>query len=199
MNTIHEISNKVIQCSQSDRLEIIVSLRAFLFDDPVYFWFDFSELGKAEKILEKKQILDIFDAKSINEKNIKKINIKPIDLYLLPKNKKIYLINLIEEIFDDLQITIIYDSLRINPFLEDKLFLFIQEHNAFFSDKTSSIYKTRNQSATYILEEADIQPCIYETSFTLSRKNKIINYWANIWGNSTNYKDPTIIEHLIIK
>jgi len=52
LNTIHEISNKVIQCSQSDRLEIIISLRAFLFDEPVYFWFDFSDLNKAEQILE---------------------------------------------------------------------------------------------------------------------------------------------------
>ena len=199
MNTIHEISNKVIQCSQSDRLEIIISLRAFLFDEPVYFWFDFSDLNKAEQILEERQILDISDVKIKNEKNIRKINVKPIELYLLPKNKKIYLINLIEEIFEDLQISIVYDSLRLNPFSEDKLFLFLKENNFYFSDKSFGVYKTRNQSAKYILDEAEIQPCIYETSFTLSRKNKIINYWTNTWGNSTNYKDPTIIEHLIIK
>ncbi len=51
MNTLIEISNKITQCSQNDRLEIIISLRAFLFDSPVYYWIDFTYSEDYEKDL----------------------------------------------------------------------------------------------------------------------------------------------------
>ena len=102
MNTLDEISNKIIQCSQDDRLEIIISLRAFLFDSPVYYWIDFTYSDNYEKDLISCQNLSPADLKKINEDNIKKMGIKSIDLFLLPKNKKLYLINLIDEIFEDI-------------------------------------------------------------------------------------------------
>ena len=137
--------------------------------------------------------------KKINEDNIKKIGIKPIDLFLLPKNKKLYLINLIEEIFEDFQLKVVYDKIRLNPFYEDSLYIFIKEHQEQFSKNIIETYKKRNKDVNYLLEEASIQHQIYETCFLLSRKNKIIDYWINIWGGTTNYKDSTLIEHLIIK
>lgn len=133
MNTLLEISNKITQCSQNDRLEIIISLRAFLFDSPVYYWIDFTYSKNYEQDLINCQILNPNLFKKINEDNIKKIGIKPIDLYLLPKNKKLYLINLIEEIFEDLQLNVVYDKIRLNPFYEDALFNFIKDHQDQFS------------------------------------------------------------------
>jgi hypothetical protein len=199
LNTLIEISNKITQCSQNDRLEIIISLRAFLFDSPVYYWIDFTYSRNYEQDLINCQIINPNLFKKINEDNIKKIGIKPIDLYLLPKNKKLYLINLIEEIFEDLQLRVVYDKIRLNPFYEDELFNFIKNHQDQFSKKIIDTYKTRNKDLNYLLEEANIEHQIYETCFIIARKNKIIDYWTNIWGGSTNYKDSTLIEHLIIK
>lgn len=199
MNTLIEISNKITQCSQNDRLEIIISLRAFLFDSPVYYWIDFTYSNNYEQDLTNCQILNPNILKKINEDNIKKIGIKPIDLYLLPRNKKLYLINLIEEIFEDFQLKVVYDKIRLNPFYEDVLFNFIKDHQDQFSKKIIDTYKTRNKALNYLLEEANIEHQIYETCFIIARKNKIIDYWTNIWGGSTNYKDSTLIEHLIIK
>jgi hypothetical protein len=199
LNTLIEISNKITQCSQNDRLEIIISLRAFLFDNPVYYWIDFTYSDNYEEDLINCQIINPNLFKKINEDNIKKIGIKPIDLFLLPKNKKLYLINLIEEIFEDLQLKVVYDKIRLNPFYEDILYSFIKDHQEQFSKNIIETYKTRNKDVICLLEEANIEYQIYETCFVIARKNKIIDYWTNIWGGSTNYKDPTLIEHLIIK
>jgi hypothetical protein len=199
LNTLIEISNKITQCSQNDRLEIIISLRAFLFDDPVYYWIDFTYSDNYEADLINCQIIKPNLFKKINEDNIKKIGIKPIDLFLLPRNKKLYLINLIEEIFEDLQLNVVYDKIRLNPFHEDVLFNFIKDHQEQFSKNIIETYQTRNKDLKYLLEEASIEHQIYETCFVIARKNKIIDYWTNIWGGSTNYKDSTLIEHLIIK
>ena len=198
MNTLLEISNKITQCSQSDRLEIIISLRAFLFDSPVYYWIDFTYSDNYEKNLIDCQNLNPIILKKINEDNIKKIGIKPIDLFLLPKNKKLYLINLIDEIFEDLEVKVVFDKLRLNPFYEDSLYNFIKDHRDQFSVNIFETYKTRNKDVNYLLNEANIEHQIYETCFLISRKNKVIDYWTNIWGQSTNYKDSTLIEHLIL-
>ena len=159
--------------------------------------FEYNLTFAIEPQLSSKYLNNLF--KKINEDNIKKIGIKPIDLYLLPKNKKLYLINLIEEIFEDLQLKVVYDKIRLNPFYEDVLYNFIKDHQDQFSKNIINIYKTRNKDAKYLLEEANIENQIYETCFIIARKNKITDYWINTWGGSTNYKDPTLIEHLIIK
>lgn len=198
MNTLLDISNKITQCSQNDRLEIIFSLRAFLFDIPALYWIDFSNSPDYENDLKFCQNLSFVQIKKLNENNIKKINVKPIDLYLLPKNKKLQLINHIEKIFEDLEIIVVYDKLRVNPFYDDELFKFINKNITNFSTETFELYKKRNDFSNNLLAEADIQHQIYETCILLSRKNKIIDYWINIWGQTTNYKDPSLIEHLII-
>jgi len=174
-------------------------LRAFLFDSPVYYWIDFTYSKDYEKDLINCQNLSPAILKKINEDNIKKIGIKSIDLFLLPKNKKIYLTNLIDEIFEDLQVEVVFDKLRLNPFYEDSLYSFIKDNQEKFSKNIIQTYLTRSKDLNYLLREANIDHQIYETSFLLARKNKIIDYWTNIWGQSTNYKDSTLIEHLIIK
>lgn len=198
MKTLLEISNEIIQCSQNDRLERIISLRAFLFDSPVYYWIDFTYSKNYEEDLINCQNFSPIVLKKINEDNIKKMGIKPIDLFLLPKNKKLYLINLIDEIFEDLDVKVVFDKLRLNPFYEDSLFNFINENRDRFSKNIIEIYKSRNKDLNYLLNEAGVEHQIYETCFLISRKNKVIDYWTNIWGQSTNYKDSTLIEHLLL-
>jgi len=198
LNTLIEISNKINQCSQNDRFEIIISLRAFLFDSPVHYWIDFTYSDNYEKKLVDCQNLSPNIFKKINEDNIKKIGLKSIDLFLLPKNKKLYLIDLIDEIFEDLEIKVVFDKLRLNPFYEDILYNFIIDHREHFSKNIFETYKNRNKDVNFLLSEASIEHQIYETCFLISRKNKVIDYWTNIWGQPTNYKDSTLIEHLIL-
>ena len=198
MNTLIEISNKINQCSQNDRFEIIISLRAFLFDSPVHYWIDFTYSDNYEKKLVDCQNLSPNIFKKINEDNIKKIGLKSIDLFLLPKNKKLYLIDLIDEIFEDLEVKVVFDKLRLNPFYEDSLYNFIKNHREHFSKNIFETYKNRNKDVNFLLSEASIEHQIYETCFLISRKNKVIDYWTNIWGQPTNYKDSTLIEHLIL-
>jgi hypothetical protein len=109
------------------------------------------------------------------------------------------LINLIDEIFEDLQVKVVFDKLRLNPFYEDSLYNFIKDNQEHFSKKIIQTYNNRNKDLIYLLIEANIEHQIYETCFLLARKNKVTDYWINIWGGSTNYKDSTLIEHLIIK
>ena len=173
-------------------------MRAFLFDSPVYYWIDFTYSQDYEKDLVNCQNLSPAYLKKINEDNIKKIGLKSIDLFLLPKNKKLYLISLIDEIFEDLQVKVVFDKLRLDPFCEDSLYNFIKDHKDSFSKNIFETYKARNKDVNYLLSEASIEHQIYETCFLISRKNKVIDYWINIWGQSTNYKDSTLIEHLIL-
>lgn len=198
MNTVSDISNKIIQCSQNDRLEIIISLRVFLFDDPVHYWTDFTYSDDYELDLINSQNKDPSEMKKLNELNIKKIGLKPIDLFLLPKNKKLQLISLIESIFEDLEMIVVFDKLRLNPFFKDELFLFLKDNSDNFSTKILNIYKSRSIFCTSLLFEASIEHTIYETCFTLSRKHKIIDYWINIWGQSINYKNTSLIEFLVL-
>ena len=102
MNTILEISNKITQCSQHDRLEIIISLRAFLFDSPVYYWIDFTYSKDYEKDLINCQNLSPAILKKINEDNIKKIGIKSIDLFLLPKSELVHRFSRMEKDADEI-------------------------------------------------------------------------------------------------
>lgn len=118
--------------------------------------------------------------------------------FYYPKNKKLYLINLIDEIFEDLQVKVVFDKLRLNPFYEDSLYNFINEHKEHFSKNILKTYKTRNNYVNFLLSEAGIEHMIYETCFLTSRKNKVTDYWTNIWGQPTNYKDSSLIEHLIL-
>jgi hypothetical protein len=90
--------------------------------------------------------------KKINEDNIKKIGIKSIDLFLLPKNKKIYLTNLIDEIFEDLQVIVVFDKLRLNPFYEDSLYNFIKDNQEQFSKNIIQTYLTRSKDLNYLLD-----------------------------------------------
>ena len=199
MNTLIEISNKITQCSQNDKLEIIISLRVFLFDHPYYYWINFQGFENFEKDLLKLQNLCPTEIRKFNEDNIKKIKIKPIDLFLLPKNKKIQLINLIDEIFDDYQIKVIFDKTRLDPFAKDELYHFLLSNKNDISKEIINLYENRNKDVNALLSEANIESQIYETCFTLSRKNKVSTYWINIWGHPSKYKESSLIEHLIIK
>ena len=198
MESLQEISNKLIKCSHNDKLEILISVRAFLFDNPEIGGLIFTSCSNYE------DVINYFIKKSnktirfLNEKNIKKLQIKSQDLFLLPKNKKISLINLVDSLLQEYDVLIVYDKIRADPFFQDDLFNFISENKNSFSQELVNVFKKRSNELHKIIEYANIDEQINETCFTISRKNKIKNYWINIWGLSETYSNPGIIENLLL-
>ena len=198
MENLKEISDKLIRCSHNDKLEILISVRAFLFDNPEICGVVFNDYSNYNEVLENFKQKSNKTIKFQNEKNIKKIQIKSQDIFLLPRNKKNSLIELVDSMISEYQFTIIFDKCRADPFLYDDLFEFILANEEHFSIENINTFKKRSKELDRLKKYADIEKQIYETCFTISRKNKIKNYWINIWGLSETYFNTGIVENLII-
>ena len=198
MESLQEISNKLIKCSHNDKLEILISVRAFLFDNPEINGLIFTSYSNYDDVINCSIKKSNKTIRFLNEKNIKKLQIKSQDLLLLPKNKKISLIKLVDSLLQEYDVVIVYDKIRADPFFQDDLFNYISANNNCFSQELISVFKKRSNELKKIIEYANIEEQINETCFTISRKNKIKNYWINIWGLSETYFDPGIIENLIL-
>ena len=76
MNSVEDISKKILECSQNERLEILISLRAFLLECQDSPWIIFKDQESYTKDLISAQNNNIEHFKLKNERNIKRINIK---------------------------------------------------------------------------------------------------------------------------
>lgn len=198
MESLAEISNKIIQCSHSEKLEILISLRAFLFDNPEICGLTFNEECDFNEVLDKHKSKSNKIIKNQNELNLRRVGIKSQDIFLLPKNKKNSIIDLVDSLIEEYNPIIIFDKLRADPFLSDDLFYFISENKNHFSKKNFEIFEKRSFELRKIIEYANIEKQIFETCLTESRKNKIKNYWINTWGLSESYHNTGIIENLLL-
>jgi len=200
VNTLLEISKKITECSQLDKIEILISLRAFLLGYEDCPWFIFCECFDPEELLSEAHKNNYHSFKKQNESNLKKINLKPIDIFLLPKNKKNTILDHINSVINDYypDCMMIHDCVRTNPYKEDSLFIYIEENEHKFSDTICSLYRQRSIEKTKLIKDANVPKSIYETSFSISRKNKIIDYWKNTWGMSGKYVDETIVDRIIL-
>ena len=202
MNSVAEISKKILECSQNDKLEILISLRAFLLDCHDSPWIIFKNENEYLENLINTQNNNIDYFKIKNERNIKKINIHPIELILLPRNKKNSLLALLDDVSYNIfaDSFIIFDLCRMNPFSDDLLFNFIIENQSNFDKSIVQMYQSRHDNIKNIKEFANIDNCIYETCLCNSRKNKIKDYWINIWGIKDKYiyQNQSTIENLIL-
>ena len=202
MNSVAEISKKILECSQKDKLEILISLRAFLLDCHDSPWIIFKDENEYLENLINTQNHNIDYYKIKNEGNIKKINIHPIELILLPRNKKNSLLSLLDDITYNIfaDSFIVYDLCRMNPFSEDLLFNFIIKNQLYFDKTIIQMYQSRHENINHIKEFANIDNCVYENCLCSSRKNKIKDYWVNIWGIKDKYiyQNESSIENLIL-
>ena len=199
MNTQSDISNKIIKCSQEDKLEILISLRAFLLGLEDCHWFIFFPNDDKSEIIKKTNKKNLQYYKKINESNLRKIQIKPIDIFLLPKNKKIKLIQILDPIILNFDCEVIFDKLRSSPFNDDDLLDFIMENIEDFNDEIIQVFDRRSLAKNKLLKEAKITKSKYSSSFSISRKNKIIDYWKNLWGMPEKYHAQSIVDQIIIK
>jgi len=200
VNPIDNIKNKISkQLKSHSILDILLTIKCYLTNNEENPWYVFQGTKKDLIILELKQSLDYFNHKNINDSILSMISIKPIELILIPQNRKISLIEYIDDLIEEYSENqiIIIDSARTNPFQKDDLFIYLSENN--FDSDILDIYKRRSEFRNKILEFANLDQHHFKTSVEKSREIKIIDYWKNIWGLGTTYnKDNSIIENLIL-
>ena len=146
-----------------------------------------------------KYTLDFYRKK--NESNIRKITLKPIDIHLMPRNKKNSLIELIDGILKNNNIydVLVYDGIRSNPYCEDKLFEFIKLNMKNIDENIYKKYKLRNDDLRNIVSKTSFSNKIYFSTYDIAKKNKIKEYWKNLWGLPEKYFEEDVISNIILK
>ena len=200
MNPTDNIKNKISKHIKSHSiLDILISIKCYLTNNEENPWYVFQGTKKDSIILEIKQSLDYNNHKNINDSILAMVSIKPIELILIPKNRKISLIEYIDDLIEEYSGNkiIIIDSARTNPFSEDILFNYLKTNN--FDDVIINIYNKRSESKHKILKFASLDHQHFKTSLEKSREIKILDYWKNIWGLGISYnKDNSVIDNLIL-
>ena len=169
-------------------------------DMPDCPYFLFLNKNFSNIILEnQKQTLDFYRKK--NEFNRKKINLKPIDIHLLPKNKKNTLIDFTDEVLKNKNVYdyLVFDQIRSNPYNEDELFIFINKNIENIDESIYKKYKLRNDDLRNIVSKTSFSNKIYFSTYDIAKKNKIKEYWKNLWGLPEKYFEEDVISNIILK
>lgn len=200
MNQADNIKLKISKHLTSNSiLDILISIKCYLTNNEENPWYVFQGTKKDLIILNIKQSLNYNHHKNINDAILAMVSIKPIELILIPKNRKITLIKYIDDLIEECSENkiIIIDSARTNPFSEDVLFNYLKNNN--FDEEIINIYNKRAESKENILKFASLDHQHFKTSLEKSREIKILDYWKNIWGLGTTYnKDYSVIDNLIL-
>ena len=200
MNNITDLKKIIAESSQNNKIDILISLRAFLADQEDYPWVYFKnieEIPDAFSYLHSKNILHF---KNINTINLRKAKISPMQIYIMPKNKRLVLIDLIDYELSDFINDYIFlvDKIRANPFEKDLVYEFLINNKSLVDKSLFAVYEERNKSHKKLLNLTEIKKPIYDTCSSVSKKNKLKDYWINIWGDSKNYSENSIIENIVI-
>ena len=201
VNNLADLRKIIADCSQNDKVDILISLRAFLADqedNPWVYFKSFEELSSVFSYLHSNNLIHF---KNVNVANLKKAKVTPVQIYIIPKNKRLTLIELIDAELIDFMSEYIYlmDIIRTNPFEEDVVYKFLKQNKLFIDKSIFSIYEERNKSHQKLLSLVEIKKPIYDTCSSLSKKNKLTDYWINLWGDSKNYSlENSIIDSIVI-
>lgn len=202
MDTLSELKIKILKSSNINELNSLISLRAFLIDQEQTPW---AIIDVAEEISE---IINKFESnsntyyKNKNISNIKKFNVSLIEIYLLPKNKRLILLEMLDDVIQNLlnNKLLIVDPLRANPFSSDELFEYLKNNKVFVDINIFNKYQKRHQDLNKLILLAEIDNTIYLNCVSTTKKNKIIEYWRNMWGDNKFYHSDVenIIDHVIL-
>lgn len=201
VNNLADLRKIIADCSQNDKVDILISLRAFLADQEDNPWVYFKSFDDLSKIFDYLHSNNIKQFKNVNISNIKKAKVSPVQIYIIPKNKRLSLIELIDaELLDFMsEYVFLMDTIRTNPFENDLIFDFINKNKSFVDKSIHKIYVERNKSHQKLLSLTEIKKPIYDTCSSLSKKNKLRDYWINTWGDSKNYTlENSIIESIVL-
>ena len=199
MDTFNTISNKIVSLTDIESLEILISVKSALLDlmeCPILLLNDSDNINH---LLNNLDSYSYTKYKSINDKNLRKLNTNFQEIFLLPKNKKLRLLSLIDSILQNLNdnIIIVFDNISINPFLEDSLFNYLQKCEN-VDTKIIETYYNRNKSANF-LKNKYMSNNLYFSCHELAIQNKIISHWKKSWHKIENYSQSnSSIESLLI-
>ena len=202
MDTLSELKINILKSSNINELNSLISLRAFLIDQEQTPWAIIDVNEELSDTIMKFENNSNSYYKNKNISNIKKFNISLLEIYLLPKNKRLILIEMLDDIIQNLLDSkiLIKDPLRVNPFSKDELFEYLKINKIFVDNITFNKYQKRSQDLNRLIVVAEIENTIYSNSISTTKKNKIIEYWRNIWGDNKFYHSnvENIIDHVII-
>ncbi len=198
MDTLSDIKSKITKSFQTNDQDFLISLKAFLCDKEDCPWIVIDD-NEPQQIIEYLQSKPLSYFINQNLSNIRKYRISEIDLHILPKNKKIFLINEIEEILNSWNVIIMSDDLRCCPFDKDTLGNYIQENKDKLNEETIARYTERKQFLKKLFIFSEYKKTIYQSSSVYAKNNKIKEYWKNIWGDPRAYRDhSSSIENIIL-
>lgn len=202
---LHNHSN-----SQFLNLEILLSLHSFLkgYENipSVYF----TQQSSSEDFVNQLFFVSEKDLILKNKLNIKKLNINPFDLKIIPINKRKKLLSLIEDTisFSYGEGVIYYDFSRVTAFKNDNIINFMSENNVSIDSNLLKVLSERESKKKIFADKY----CKYKTcsknfswqSITeLALVEKLNHLWQGFWGTSEVYKlfseDDKLIHSLIIK
>ena len=202
MDTLSELKINILKSSNINELNSLISLRAFLIDQEQTPWAIIDVNEELSDTIMKFENNSNSYYKIKNISNIKKFNVSLLEIYLLPKNKRLILIEMLDDIIQNLldNKILIKDPLRVNPFSKDELFEYLKINKIFVDNITFNKYQKRSQDLNRLIVVAEIENTIYSNSISTTKKNKIIEYWRNIWGDNKFYHSnvENIIDHVII-
>lgn len=202
MNTITEFKTLIYLCYQENKLEELISLYLCLSDAQDAPWTILNPDDILQQKLEYFQSFSQNDYKFYNEKRLRRIKVSIVDIFLMPKNKRLVLLPYLEEYINELldKRILLVDYIRFNPFKEDSLYTFIKTNKENLDKNFVNLYEARSKDLIKLLEYANFEKNLYESFYIFSKRNKVVDYWKNIWGNNKSYTSENygIVEHLIL-
>jgi len=202
---LHNHSN-----SQFLNLEILLSLHSFLKGYENIPSIYFTQQSSSEDFVNQLFFVSEKDLILKNKLNIKKLNINPFDLKIIPINKRNKLLSLIEDTisFSYGEGVIYYDFSRVTAFKNDNIINFMLENNISIDSNLLKVLSERESKKKIFADKY----CKYKTcsknfswqSITeLALVEKLNHLWQGFWGTSEVYKlfseDDKLIHSLIIK
>jgi phosphoglycolate phosphatase-like HAD superfamily hydrolase len=196
VNNITDLKKIIAESSQNNKIDILISLRAFLADQEDYPWVYFKnieEIPDAFSYLHSKNILHF---KNINTINLRKAKISPVQIYIMPKNKRLVLIDLIDyELSDEIigpPISIIHDL--IFPGFKKKE-AFVKAFRNFY-DNTYYTYSTPYYKSIEIFSDLITFNCdlniVSNKPTTILNKLLVLNNIDKYFNHVSGYSEINI-------
>lgn len=202
MNTTTELKSLIYLCYQDNKLEELISLYLCLSDAQDSPWVIINPKENLQQKLEYFQSFSQNYYKFHNEKILKRIKIPIVEIYLMPKNKRLSFISYIEEYINELlgSSMLVVDYVRFNPYKEDLLFYFILSKKDVLNKSFVILYEARNKDLKKLLDHAKFEKNLFESFYIFSKRLKIVDYWKNIWGDHKLYDSENygIVDHLVL-
>ena len=201
MNNLSDLKHKILESFQDNKIDILISLKAFLTDQEECPWILLDKIDDFQYGIISMQNQTLTYFKNYNYNNLKKIQVSSIEIFIMPKNKRMILVNCIDSLLEDIiaEKIFIQDKVRSNPFEKDSLFIAITKNKNFIDSEIYQIYAKRSEDLNKLKNYAEIDNKIYKNCLLQTKHNKIKDYWKNMWGESKNYSlENSLVDNILL-